>query len=345
MVNANNPNSVAVRQPDAQVSNQQGAPQKQGPPISDGSVVDGLVTGKSGEGYMVRIGSQTIYASSTVPLFVGQRFRAVWDASTAPPTLRLRQADMAVLAKFTGRDQQIAFALLSRGLPVNHEVIWGLRQQWMQNGADPLKLGAMIELWARGAAMSESNVELLSWYMGLLPEQVSVIWRKIRDRMHGRKFSSPRELLDAIRGDDDEVDKFLSAHALAGKPARGGIDPAALLAQAWWPAGGDETGDAMMASVSLSSEELDGRRVWWLSFDMEGDSLGRVFGDVMTNGRALSVNLRLKNASRLDLVRNKLPELREELSEVPLVLQYLGVGVSKEGGFDAAMRQSLDLEA
>jgi hypothetical protein len=345
MVNANNPNSVAVRQPDAQVANQQAASQKQGPQISDGSVVDGLVTGKSGEGYMVRIGSQTIYASSTVPLFIGQRFRAVWDASTAPPTLRLRQADMAVLAKFTGRDQQIAFALLSRGLPVNHEVIWGLRQQWMQNGADPAKLGAMIELWARGSAMNESNVALLSWYMGLLPEQVSAIWKKIRDRMHGRKFSSPRELLDAIRGNDDDIDKFLDAHALAGKPARRGIDPAALLAQAWWPAGGDGAGSVMMANVSISSEELDGRRVWWLAFGVEGKSLGQVLGDVMTNGRALSVNLKLKNASKLDLVRSELSELREELSEVPLVLQYLGVGISRDSGFDAAARHGLDMEA
>ena len=345
MINANDPNPAAVRQPDAQAAGRLGAHQRQGLQIPDGSVVEGLVIKKEGDAYMVRIGSQTIYASSTVPLFAGQRFRAVWDLSTAPPTLRLKQADMAVLAKFAGRDQHIALALLSRGLPVNDEVIWGLRQHWMQNGGDPLKLGAMVELWARGAAMTEDNVVLLSWYMGLLPEQVSLIWKKIRDRLHGRKFGSPRELLEAIRGDDDDIDRFLRAHALACKSARRGIDPATLFAQAWWPAGDDETASVMMARVSVSAEDLDGRRVWWLAFDVEGQSLGQVLGDVMTNGRALSVNLRLKDESKLELVSGSLSELREDLSEVPLMLQYLGVGVFREGDSDAAMRHGLDLEA
>jgi hypothetical protein len=345
MINANNPNAATIRPPEGQVAGRPGAPQQQGPQIPDGAVVDGLVTGKEGEAYLVRIGSQTLFARSTIPLFIGQRFRAVWDASTAPPMLRLQQSDMAVLSKFSGRDQQIAFALLSRGLSVKDEVIWGLRQQWMQNGGDPSKLGAMVELWARGAAMTESNIALLSWYMELLPGHAFLIWKKIRDRLHERKYGSPRELLDAIRGGDDEVKRFLQAHALAGKPARRGLDPSMLLAPAWWPAGEDSADGGTMARVSISTEELSGRRVWWLAFEMEGDSLGEIFGDVMTNGRGLSVNLRLKDESKLDVVQDNLYELREDLSEVPIVLQYLGVGVFRHGDSDAAARQGLDLEA
>jgi hypothetical protein len=221
-----------------------------------------------------------------------------------------------------------------------------MRQQWMQSGGDPSKLGAMVELWARGAAVTENNAALLSWYMELLPGQAFLIWKKIRERLHERKYNSPRDLLNAVRDiGDEDVRRFLHAHALAGKPARRGIDPSLLLAPAWWPAGEDDGGRSMMARVSISSEELGGRQVWWLAFEMEGDSIGQVFGDVMTNGRALSVNLKLKDESRLGLVRDNLPELREDLSEVPLMLQYLGASVFRQGESDSAARQGLDLEA
>ena len=76
--------------------------------IAYGSLVDGLVTAKDGEMYRVKIGAQTLSARSAVILFPGQRFRALWDASTSPPTLRLQHSDTAMLARFSGRDQQVA---------------------------------------------------------------------------------------------------------------------------------------------------------------------------------------------------------------------------------------------
>jgi hypothetical protein len=348
MINPNNPNAATIRPPvsDGQTVARPGDQQQQGPQIQNGAVVEGLVTAKEGDAYLVRIGNQMLNARSTIPLFIGQRFRAVWDSSTAPPMLRLQQSDMAVLARFTGKDQQIATALLSRGLSVKDDVIWGLRQQWMHNGGDPSKLGVMVELWARGAAMTENNIALLSWYMELLPGNAFEIWKKIRDRLHERKYNSPKELLSAIKGDDDaDVRKFLQAHALAGKPARRGLDPAMLMAPAWWPVGDEESGRSMMARVSISTEELEDRRAWWLAFEMEGDSLGPVFGAVMTNGRAMSISLRLRDESKLDFVQDNLPELRDDLSEVPLVLQYLGIGTFRQDEMNAAARQGLDLEA
>lgn len=316
--------------------------------IADGAVVEGLVTAKDGESYQVRIGTQLLNARATIPLFVGQRFRAVWDASTTPPMLRLQQADMAVLARFTGRDQQIAMALLTRGLPVKDDVLWSLRQQWMQNGGDPAKLGTLVELWARGAAMTEGNVALLSWYMELSPERAMQIWKKIRERLHERTHKSPVSLLAALKGgegeDNEEISRFLQAHALAGKPARRGLDPSMLMAPAWWPAG-DGEGDASMARVAISSDERKGRKIWWVSFEMEGNRIGPILGDVMTNGRALSVSLKLKKTAHIPYVRESMPALRDELDEIAMPVQHLGVGEFRPDESRGSSQRGLDMEA
>lgn len=316
------------------------------PGIPDGSVVEGLVTGKDGEAYTVRIGAQLMNARSTIALFVGQRFRAVWDASSTPPMLRLQQGDLAVLARFSGRDQQVAAALLSRGLPVNDNTMLMMRQHWMQVGADPAKLGTLAELWARDIPMTAANVSVMAWYMELSPNRAMQIWRRIRERLHERKYSSPKELLGALRGDgDEEVEKFLKAHAMAGKPARKGLDATTLVAPAWWPVD-DREEEGVMARVSFAGEAYRGRQVWWLNFELEGNSLGPVYGDVMTNGKALSANIRLKDESKVPFVEAHLPELRADLDDVGLALQHLAVGVrrSDEQEERGASTMTLDME-
>jgi hypothetical protein len=282
--------------------------------------------------YQVRIGAQTMSARSTISLFVGQRFRAVWDASTSPPMLRLQQSDMAVLARFAGRDQGVAMALLSRGMQVDDDTVLELRRQWAKSGGDPARLSALAELMARGADMTEHNASILVWYMGLVPEEAARIWKKIRERLRNRKFSSPKELLEALRDDGDEEEKrFLGAHALAGRPARAGIDPAQLFAHTWWPVNKD-LGKPLMARVAFSREKLDDRQVWRSRFEFEGHSLGFVEGDVMTNGRALSASIRLDGEKHAECVRDALPKLKEELEGLPLSLQYIGVGVCAHSG-------------
>lgn len=344
------PNSDGIRPPvgEGQAAARPGA----APRIADGSVVEGLVTAKDGESYQVRIGSQLLNARATIALFVGQRFRAVWDASSSPPTLRLQQMDTAVLERFAGRDRQIAMALLSRGLPVKDEVLWSLRQHWLQSGGDPAKLGALVELWARQISATPGNVALLSWYMELSPSRVMQIWKKIRERLHNtqaRAHRSPASLLAALKeGDggepDEEVARFLDAHALAGKPARGGLDPSMLTAPAWWPLS-DEGQAAGTARVTISADEMKGRKIWWLSFELEGSRIGAVLGDVMTNGRALSINLKLKDGDQVSYVRGRLPALREELEEIALPLQHLGVGEYDPDDLQSAPARSLDMEA
>lgn len=344
------PDSGGIRPPvgEGQSASRPGA----APRIADGSVVEGLVTAKDGESYQVRIGSQLLNARATITLFVGQRFRAVWDASSSPPMLRLQQTDMAMPERFSGRDREIAMALLSRGLPVKDEVLWSLRQYWMQSGGDPAKLGALAELWARQIAATPENVALLSWYMELTPSRVMQIWKKIRERLHNtqaRAHKSPASLLAALKENesgepDEETARFLEAHSLAGKPARGGLDPSMLTTPAWWPVGDDGEG-AGMARVTISTDELDGRKVWWLFFELEGSRIGTVSGDVMTNGRALSINLKLKNGAQLPYVKAELPALREDLDEIALPLQHLGVGAHNPEDLRGASARSLDMEA
>ena len=342
--NAINPDAGGIRPPVGE--GRAVRPSSEGAPrIPNGATVEGLVLGKDGEMYQVRIGANLMNARSSIPLFIGQRFRAVWDSSATPPLLRLQGADIALLSRFTGRDQQIASALISRGLPVNDEVIWTLRQQWMQNGGNPSKMGALVELWARGAAMTEANVALLAWYMELSPERAMSIWKKIHDRVRSRKFDSPKELLAALKEDgDSEVLDFLKAHALAGKPARRGLDPSLSLAPAWWPVGQDD-GGPVMAKVTFSSEKAADRHIWWVSFDMDGNFLGPLQGSVMTDSKSLSVNLKLEDASRIPAVEDNLQALRDDLDELPFALQHLGVGALSRGRRSAETRRELDVEA
>jgi hypothetical protein len=117
-----------------------------------------------------------------------------------------------------------------------------------------------------------------------------------------------------------------------------------LLAPAWWPLD-DDNGEPMMAKVSFASEEKDGRQVWLVSFEMEGDSLGLVAGDVMSNSKALSASIRMENREMLSAVRENLPALREDLSELPLALQYIGVGALERDERSRSLEQGLDMEA
>ncbi|MDR3279718.1 MAG: hypothetical protein LBT23_04320 [Synergistaceae bacterium] len=337
------PGSGGIRPPVGEGRPVQGSAAQPGRGIADGSIVEGLVTGRDNDMYQVKIGVQTMNARSTAPLFVGQRFRAVWDASTSPPMLRLRQEDLAVLARFTGRSQNVAMALLSRGMPVDEETVSELRRQWIKSGGDPAKIGALAELHARGLPATEQNIALIAWYMGLSPEDAARIWKKIRERLRNKKFSSPRELLEVLRGGDDEESRmFLGAHALAGRPARSGLDPAMLLAPSWWPVG--DSGEQIRARVAFSLESQDERRVWRSAFAFEGSSLGSVEGDVVTNGRAMSVNIKLATDAGASVVREAVPELRSELEGIPLALQYIGVGVLNKDGAVQDIRYGLDME-
>jgi hypothetical protein len=228
-------------------------------------------------------------------------------------------------------------------MPVSEESVAELRRLWMKGGGAAERLGALAELLARGVETTERNIGLIAWYMGLSSEDAARIWKKIRARARGGKLASTKELLEALRDDgDDEASTFLEAHALAGRPARGGIAPASLLAPARWPV--DVIGEPLLAKVAIARELRDGRGVWRVAFEFEGRSLGVTRGDLMTDERAMSVNIKAEGEACAARVRDAIPELRRKLASIPLILQYLGVSASS--GDDGALgkRYGLDME-
>ncbi len=324
-------------------------PQTEGQPVSratlsripSGMVVEGLVVAQEGNAYQVRIGSQLLNAQATLPLFVGQRFRAVWDNSGDVPVLRLQQSDLAMIACFSGKDQQVAQLLLARGLPVSEEVLWDLRSAWLATGGDPRQLGSVVELWARGIPVTQGNVETLSWYLQLLPEQAAAYWKEIRDRLRSRSHSSPKELLKALEEGGGDASKFLKAHGMASRPIKEGISPAMLSAPSWWPVGQEEF--PLMARVSFANREWDEKKICWVAFGLEGKSLGPIEGEALTNGKALSASLRAERDSTARFLKNHLSTLRRDLGELAIPVQNLAVGVIASK--DAPSGHGVDMEA
>jgi hypothetical protein len=97
--------------------------------------------------------------------------------------------------------------------------------------------------------------------------------------------------------------------------------------------------------VAFAREVRDERGVWRVAFDYEGSSLGPVHGGLMANETAMSVSIRLEDETKAERVRRSLPDLRRELSSLPLILQYLGVNTVAPGGEPAATDYyGLDME-
>jgi hypothetical protein len=58
----------------------------------------------------------------------------------------------------------------------------------------------------------------------------------------------------------------------------------------------------------------------------------------------VSINIRLETEKSAEKVRAGLDDLREELAEIPLNIQYLGASVASRGETAADERRSLDME-
>ena len=99
-----------------------------------------------------------------------------------------------------------------------------------------------------------------------------------------------------------------------------------------------------MARVVFAREVHDERGVWRVSFDYEGRSLGPVHGGLIANERAMSVSIKLEDETGAERVRRALPDLRRELSSVPFILQYLGVGTVAKGDEPGTDYYGLDME-
>ncbi len=292
--------------------------------IADGSVVEGIVLEARDGEYLVRILGQNLRALATLPLFQGQRFRAVFDSSGDVPLLRLTEQDSALLGPLHEQDRGVATALLSRGLPIKQEVLDMIRSAWLRAGGDPDTLGSFVELWARGIPLNPEAARLITWYSGMSAQDVASAWRKIREELRRRLASGedPRHAIEAMKGSDDEIGAFLRAHSHLSHPPREGLDPA-LLAATWWPAGNGD--DPLLARVTVSSGCVGDRPFYRLVFGVEGESLGQVEGDVESDGRSIVLTLTAERLSAFEKLRSNRHVLRDSLQDLSMAIQHIGV--------------------
>ena len=295
------------------------------PSIPNGSIVSGTVLAAREEGsYLVNVEGRTLLAQANIPMLIGQRFRAVWDASGEIPVLRLSEEELALLGKLSAGDRDVAGALLSRGLSLDSKALASIRTAWLGMGSQPGQLAPLAELWARGLPMTEANVQLLSWYLSLDEKKTSDLWKRVRQELRTRlsRGDDPRKAVRSLLAGSDELANFLRGHGLLSAPARDGVDPS-LLAGAFLPAG--EESSPLYARVSAGASKRGDKSLWSVSFDMEGDRLGPISGFVETDGTSLSVILRAERESAYGELHRRARYLRRELEGVPLVLQNVAV--------------------
>ncbi|EHM09574.1 hypothetical protein TheveDRAFT_0410 [Thermanaerovibrio velox DSM 12556] len=304
--------------------------------IRDGQEVEGLVLRSEGSMVQVRVSGRTLWAQSSVSLFPGQRFRAVWDASGEVPLLRLRQEDLELLSRFPLRDRPLAQALILRRLPADGESLWGLRQAWMAAGGAPEDLPAAVELFARGLPVSQESVKAMGWYMALTSQEAMNLWKRVRERLK----NSPRGAgsLEEVFRDDPEALRFLRAHRWASTPVRWSTEEP-LMAPAFWPAG--EEGP--MARVVFSETLRGGRRAYSVFFEVDGDNLGRTEGWVAFMNNLVGVDLRADSLKGVELMRHHLVELQEDLSSGGLRVSHVSASPRRPKG--SGTPRPIDMEA
>ena len=317
----------------------------------NGTLVTGLVLGTSKNGgYLVQVQdasgfSQKLTARATLPLIVGQNFRAIWDNTGEIPILRLSENDFALLSKFgEGFERDVATALLARGMPVTSEMINLVRLAWRLAGEKTDNLTSVLELWARNLPMTPANIQIISWYLALGNKDISRTWNKVRKAFRERvkKGESPISALKNLSKGEDDVATFLKAHSMLSKSLKHGIDASAMTAAAW-AVGDDE--NPLLAKVWISSDRHGNKtdRAWWqVSFEIEGETIGVTSGEVESDSLSYVVGLRAEDESTFQMLRFRRDALRKELEDVPMSLQYIGVNHGKRTSKTA--NRSLDIK-
>ncbi|MDR1648890.1 MAG: hypothetical protein LBR71_01400 [Synergistaceae bacterium] len=315
------------------------------PDIRSGTLVEGQVLSRNGDGsYNVRLdslggGSRTLLAHATVDLIAGERFRAVWDSSGGDriPVLRLSQSELSILTKMPLTDREMANALLSRGMPLSEEVLRAVREAWRRMGSRPGQLGPLLELWARDLPMTSDSAQVLAWYASLSGEAVNTVWARIRKELKERsaKGENPVDILRELKEGEGETAKFLQGHSMLLRAPREDVNPA-LLGAPLWP-GGDMPHIPARVFVGRVHEQ-NGRRYWQVGFAVEGPRLGPVGGDVESDGRSYNLNLYAERLATCELLKRRRHAIRKELEGVPLALQFIGIS---QGILDGLRRQLL----
>ncbi len=302
------------------------------PLIRDGALIEGTVASAQGGGYWVRLQGKLLWARSTIPLFVGQRFIARWDAKSDPPLLHVKSLTLPAIEQFAPEDRPFAAALLSRGLMANGEAISFLKGAWQQMGSNLTLIEALTELLARGLPLKGELALPLAWYLSLSPQAVVSLWGELRASLkrYMEDGAPLREALELAGRDRSELRDLVVAHKALLHPLEGGAKSEALFPLVWPLLGEDEP---LWACVNLQVLERRGQKVYRASFAFEGRRIGEVRGDAFSNGSSLVIALRARDEPSKSLIEERLEELRRSLSAVSLSLRHLSVsvGLSRHG--------------
>lgn len=300
--------------------------------IRTGMVVEGNVLSQNNDGtYLVRVDvngvPQELRARATLSLIVGERFRAVWDASgpDGVPVLRLSQGELSFLSQIPARDRELATALLARGLPLSNEVLTAIKDAWRKSGSQDGQLSSFIELWARDVPMTMENAALLSQYAAMNGAEATEMWNRIRKELKERsKGSDPVKALRDMKEGDDDIAEFLQAQSILMKSPRNDVNPA-LLAAPFWPVFNDVSQN-MTAKIFVGrSAEEEGQRYWQVGFGITGSVLGEVGGLVESDGKSCNLTLNAEKPETCRLIERRRRDLRRELQGLELPVTFIGI--------------------
>ena len=301
--------------------------------IKTGMVVEGNVLSQNTDGtYLVRVDvngvPQELRARATISLILGERFRAVWDASgpDGVPVLRLSQGELSFLSQIPARDRELATALLARGLPLSSEVLNAIKDAWKKSGAPDGQLSSFIELWARDVPMTLENASLLSQYAAMNGAEATAMWDKIRKELKERSKggNDPVKALKSMKEGDDDIAKFLQAQSILMKSPRQEVNPA-LLSAPFWPVLNDVSQN-MTAKIYVGrSAEDDGQKYWQVGFGITGSVLGEVGGLVESDGKSCNLTLNAEKPETYRLIERKRRDLRRELQGLDIPVTFIGI--------------------
>lgn len=300
--------------------------------VRTGMVVEGNVLAQNEDGtYLVRVEvngvPQELRARATVSLILGERFRAVWDASgpDGVPVLRLSQGELSFLSQIPARDRELATALLARGLPLSSEVLNSIKDAWRKSGSQENNLSSFIELWARDVPMTLENAALLSQYAAMTGAEANEMWNKIRKELKERsRGNDPVKVLREMKDGGDDIAKFLQAQSILMKSPRNEVNPA-LLAAPFWPVM-NEAAQNMTAKIYVGrSAEEEGQRYWQVGFGITGSVLGEVGGLVESDGKSCNLTLNAEKPETCRLIERRRRDLRKELQGLDIPVTFIGI--------------------
>lgn len=313
------------------------------PFIRDGALIEGAVVSAQGDGYWVKLQGKLLWARSTIPLFVGQRFVARWDAKSDPPLLHVKHLTLPAIERFAPEDRPFAMVLLSRGLTADRGTISSIKQAWQQMGSNPALIEALTELFARGLPLKAELALPLAWYLSLSPQVAVSLWGELERRLkRSMEDGTPlRDALESAGREKSELRDLVVAHKALMHPLKGEARlemPFPLI----WPLLGED--EPRWAWVNAQVLERRGQKVYRVSFVFDGRHIGEVRGDAFSDGSSLVIALRARDDASKSLIEERLEELKGSLSAMSLSLRHLSVsaGISRQGN---KMVEGLDVTA